>query len=448
MTRAAIYLRISQDKTGEQAGVTRQREDCLALVKQQDWTLADVYQDNDISASSGKVRPDYRRLLADIEAGLIDAIVCWHPDRLYRKLADLEGLIAAIERQSVIMRTVRAGEIDLSTPTGRMLARILSATAQAEGEVKADRWRRSWQQGREQGKWAGSGTRLFGYTREGEVIPDEAAVAQEMAKRIAAGEPIMGVARWLEAEGIKGTRGGVWTPIAVKQYLTRPIIAGYATLHGEIVREGDWEPVVDRETWEEARALLGTRTRQYVPRVSLLNGLIFCGECSARMITGSNKGTRTYRCSNRPGHNGCGGSSGNAPPIEAVVESFAQTRLADPRVRQQIAAMRAEPSNVTAEIADLELRITELEASLDQPGVPVATILRAVERAKAHQADLMGQLASRNHEPLPHGDDWPTDLRRRRALVDLVVERVDLAKATRPSRLGFDNERVSITPRG
>ncbi len=127
---------------------------------------------------------------------------------------------------------------------------------------------------------------------------------------------------------------------------------------------------------------------------------------------------------------------------------FARKQLADDRVRANIAAMRSEPGDVTAEIADLELRIAELEGSLDQPGVPVTTILRAVERAKSRQSDLMTTLAARNHEPLPQAGEWPSDLRRRRALVDLVVERVELASATKPSRLGFDDERVSIDPRG
>jgi len=170
--RAAIYLRISQDATGEQAGVSRQREDCLALVDTLGWSIHEVYVDNDISASSGAARPGYKRMLAVVKAGLVDAVVAWHPDRLYRKLRDLEERIGACEARDVTMRTVRAGEIDLSTPTGRMLARILSATAQAEGEVKADRWKRSWRQGRESGAPARTGTRLFGYTRSSEVIPE------------------------------------------------------------------------------------------------------------------------------------------------------------------------------------------------------------------------------------------------------------------------------------
>ena len=138
--RAAIYLRISQDHTGEALGVSRQLEDCREFAAKLDWPVVEVYTDNDISAISGKVRPDYHRMLRDVEAKKITAIVAWSPDRLYRRLADLENLIPVIEGHGITVRTVKAGDLDLTSAYGRMLARILGAIATGEGEVKAERW--------------------------------------------------------------------------------------------------------------------------------------------------------------------------------------------------------------------------------------------------------------------------------------------------------------------
>jgi hypothetical protein len=110
--------------------------------------------------------------------------------------------------------------------------------------------------------------------------------------------------------------------------------------------------------------------------------------------------------------------------------------------------MRAQPGDARAEVAAVELRITELERQLDEPGVPVPTILRAIERAKARQEELLGRISASPIMPLPTGGEpWPTDLKRRRALVELVVERVTVNKATKPSRHGFDPERVVIAER-
>lgn len=80
--RCAIYCRISLDATGEELGVTRQLEDCKALASSLGWEVLEVYVDNDISASSGKIRPQYRAMLSAIKAGEIQAVIAWHPVRL------------------------------------------------------------------------------------------------------------------------------------------------------------------------------------------------------------------------------------------------------------------------------------------------------------------------------------------------------------------------------
>lgn len=447
MTRAALYLRISMDRTGEHLGVDRQREDCEEQAKALGWDVVETYVDNDKSAY--KERPDYKRMLVDVDAGQIDAIIAWHPDRLYRVVKDLGELVDVCKRNNTQIATVKAGTIDLTTPTGRLVAGLLAQVATYEGEAKADRWRRSWRQGREAGKWAKTGARLFGYTRDGDVIDAEAKIVRDMADRVIEGQPFLTITRWLHAEGIKTTQNGIWTVAGMKRHLENPVIAGWATLNGEIVAEGDWEPLLDRETWDTVRALTTANSRPYVPRKALLVGALFCGNCGYRMITSSQKRTRTYRCPNRPSMPGCGKVSGNAGPIEEIVEEAAKSALSNPKVRQRIAELRSSSGVNHQELSALQLRKAELEASLDDTDVPVQAILRAIERTKERIDELLDNLAARNMEPLPAGGEWPDDVRRRRALVDLVVQRVELVKAdrSRGSRLGFDNERVKITPR-
>jgi len=72
---AAIYARISSDAEGIGAGVARQVKDCRMLANRLGWRIAGEYVDNDLSAWTGKRRPEYERLLADLSDGLIDAVV-------------------------------------------------------------------------------------------------------------------------------------------------------------------------------------------------------------------------------------------------------------------------------------------------------------------------------------------------------------------------------------
>ena len=87
--RAAVYVRISRDKEGAGLGVERQEADCRALAEQLGWTIVAVHTDNDLSAYSGKPRPGYAALLADLRAGTADAVVVWHTDRLHRRPVEL-----------------------------------------------------------------------------------------------------------------------------------------------------------------------------------------------------------------------------------------------------------------------------------------------------------------------------------------------------------------------
>ncbi|HEY4569857.1 MAG TPA: recombinase family protein [Kribbella sp.] len=96
--RAALYLRQSLDRDGHGFAVARQRQDCKRLADRRGWRVAEEFVDNDVSASSGRVRPAYARMLGAIEAGKIDAVVVWAADRLHRRPVELEHFIDLVSR--------------------------------------------------------------------------------------------------------------------------------------------------------------------------------------------------------------------------------------------------------------------------------------------------------------------------------------------------------------
>ena len=114
----AIYTRISADRDGRALGVDRQRRECEALCKARAWGEGVLYEDNDQSAYSGRPRPAYRRLFADVQSGTVGRIVALHPDRLHRSPGELEEFIALVEEHQVKVDTVQAGQWDLRTASG------------------------------------------------------------------------------------------------------------------------------------------------------------------------------------------------------------------------------------------------------------------------------------------------------------------------------------------
>src|SRR5215475_12008145 len=91
--RAAVYARISSDRDGDGLGVARQMDDCARLAERKGWQVAGFYVDDDVSAWSGKRRPEYARMLADLEAGAINGLLVYDLDRLHRQPSELETFI-------------------------------------------------------------------------------------------------------------------------------------------------------------------------------------------------------------------------------------------------------------------------------------------------------------------------------------------------------------------
>src|SRR5262252_7677844 len=136
---AAMYARISRDDAGDGLGVQRQLQDCAALLRRRGWTNAGSYIDNDVSAFSGRVRPQYERLLKDIRLGRIDIVIAWAPERLHRSPRELEDFIDLIEQTGVTVETIKAGAWDVSSSHGRLVARMLGAVSRAESERTGER---------------------------------------------------------------------------------------------------------------------------------------------------------------------------------------------------------------------------------------------------------------------------------------------------------------------
>lgn len=290
MTLAAVYLRQSLDRTGEAVAVARQRQDCLELCRVKGWSPVE-FVDNDVSASTGKKRPAYLRMLAAIEAGEVAAVVAWDLDRLHRRPVELEAFIDLADRHRLALATV-SGDVDLSTPQGRLVARLKGSVAKHEMEHKSARQTRAMRQLAESGrpKWR----KAFGY-RQGidgpEPDPVTAPLVAEGHRLILAGGTLASVCALLNNAGAVGLNGKPWTPSTVSLFLRSPRNAGLRTYGNrtDIIGTGTWEPLVSEQTWRSVQAVLDDPIRRKPGRKSvrkhLLTGVMACGRegCGGRL---------------------------------------------------------------------------------------------------------------------------------------------------------------------
>ena len=94
MSNAAVYVRLSRSRDQDKAteSLDGQAAPCRELATAKGWTVLEpLYVDDDRSAYSGRHRPEYERLLSDVRAGKVQAIVAWAADRLTRTPTENEA---------------------------------------------------------------------------------------------------------------------------------------------------------------------------------------------------------------------------------------------------------------------------------------------------------------------------------------------------------------------
>lgn len=263
---AAIYCRISRDREGAGLGVDRQEADCRALAQRLGWDVRAVYIDNDISAFSGKRRPQYEALLDAVRSGRIRGLVVWHTDRLHRRLAELETFVGLVQTHDLQVQTVTAGTLDLTSASGLMLAQILGAVAQGEVNHARERIKRQKAQALKEGRRRG-GPRPFGFdwAKEGKTLvirEQEAQVIRQATQAVLAGRTLAALARDLNDQGVLTSTGNTWTYARLRDVLIRPTNAGLSHSgradrgKAEVVGRGDWPAIIDEDTWQAVYKLL------------------------------------------------------------------------------------------------------------------------------------------------------------------------------------------------
>ena len=389
-SRVGVYARMSQDRTGAGLGVQRQEADCRAKCDKLVWPVKDTYADNDVSAYSGKPRPEWERLVADVKAGRIDGIVCWHIDRLTRTPAELEDVIKLADRHGLSLATV-TGEVDLSTPTGRMVARILGAVARQEMEHKAERQARERRQAAERGRRNGGGGRPYGYVRVfdrpepphhviSETINEaEAAVIRECARRALTGESLASICRDLQARNVLTAAGKPWIPTKLRKLLVSARISGRREhiprpagetkrpITGDIVAtEVEWPAIISFEESDRLRAMLTDGSRRKWSSASgrtyLLSGILRCGRCGTGLVGRPRSGTPRYVCPNTPGKKSCGMIATNAARTDEFVRDLVLIALDSSSMAERLRAHGDEGTNLVSQIARDEAELEEIAA--------------------------------------------------------------------------------------
>jgi site-specific DNA recombinase len=454
---AVIYLRISSDRTGQQAGVTRQREDCERRARERGWTVVAVEKDNDQSAKTGRRREGYEAMLRRIADGEARVVIAWSLDRLQRNRADELRLWEVCQATGTLISLVNGADLDLSTAGGRLVADQLASVARYEVELKADRQAAAQAQAAKAGKRVG-GRRPFGYEQDGVIIREgEAAAVYKAFDTILNGGTIGDVVRQLNDAGFttgqngrKGDRVGKpspWTRSSARDLLTSPRYAGLRHHIPEEVRKAaggrrvdkaahiigkaTWEPLVDEGTWRAVQDILRDPKRRTAPQnaQALLTGVARCGVCGNTIHSGGAAKTqkwRVYRCRSMK-H-----VSRVADPVDEYISDVVVERLSREDARDLLVDTdRPDAGHLREQAVALRTRLDGAAAAYAQGAIELTQLTTITADLKAQIADVEARMADAGRldvlGPLVTAEDvravWDgLSVSRRRTVIDLLME--------------------------
>ena len=348
----AIYSRKSLF-TGKGESVENQVEMCKQYIESKfsDVSKNDilVYEDEGFSAKNTD-RPQFQKMLSDIDKKGINYIICYRLDRISRNVSDFSTLIEDLNNKKISFICIKE-QFDTSTPMGRAMMYIASVFAQLERETLAERVRDNMLMLARTGRWLG-GTPPLGYVSEKveEFILDgkskkscklkfndeEIKVVKSIFDKMYELKSISAVSKYLISQNIKSRNNAYYSNLGIKEILQNPVYCiadedarnyfiehdsdvcfkesecsnkygmlsynkrSYITKNAPRNEKNEWiiaigrhKGIIEGKKWIEIQNIIDRNKPNHENSTnehndySLLSGMIFCKKCGSRMFAKS-----------------------------------------------------------------------------------------------------------------------------------------------------------------
>lgn len=416
--RCYIYTRVSTSMQVEGFSLDAQRTRLLKFAEFRDLEVVGEYSDKGRSGKNIQGRPEFQRMLKDIESGKdkVSFVLVFKLSRFGRNAADVLTSLQKLQDNGVNLICAEDG-LDSSHGTGKLIIQILSAVAELEREnIRVQTMEGRLQKARE-GKWNG-GFAPYGYKLvDGklEIAEDEVEVIRIIFdKFVNTTVGINGIAKYLNDNGFKkkmrqnNTRE-YFRPSFIKGVLDNPVYCGkiafqrrktekIAGKHEEYhvvsqtdfpVYDGVHEAIVSEELWLQAqkkRKKTGHKRdkKHKLEHEHLLSGIIKCPVCDANLYGNVNRKKKDdgtyykdyyfYACKHRKQVNGvrCNyDRQWNQETVNKAVEETIRKVVNNPdfeaALRKKIDS-RVDTSALDAEMENLQKALRQLNSAKDRLG--------------------------------------------------------------------------------
>jgi DNA invertase Pin-like site-specific DNA recombinase len=359
-----------------------------------------------VSAYKRRVRrPEWERLMTDLEAGRVGGVITYDLDRWARQPKDLERTIDLFTaRDGLVFATVQ-GDINLMTPDGITMARVMVAFANKASMDTARRVKRKHLEQAHDGQPVG-GWRTAGWQADKLTLdPFESNLIKEAAKRVMSGVSLYRIVKeWNEA-GFKTPRGNVWVYQTARSLMLNDRLAGYRNLHGKPLLgedggrvQGRWDPILTPEEHAAVvKALRSASTGGTGPRGPrgtkkyLLSGLIQCGVCFGPMYGTPTKYGHNYHCpTSGSKRRSCGTVAVNGTEADKLMTDLFHAQGVD---REEVEIDHAGLiAAAEKRLAGITIELSTLGAQFGAGELPAEFVAAAVGPINARKAEALEEL--------------------------------------------------------
>ncbi len=421
------YARISSDGERDGHGVIDQHKVNRRTASRLGWHVVAELTDNDRSASKADVvREAFEQMLKALVAGrlpdgtAVAGVVVLNEDRLARRAGDYERFVEALTVEDGRVFADERGPKDLYAEDVEGMGLVGVAFSKIEARKVRRRMRRFHRARAENGRPAG-GTRPFGWADDRRNLRlEESELLAAAARDFVAGRSLNSIVReWIRL-GVRTSLGNEWTVRSLRVTLANPRLCGWRMLGGEIVTgdggepvAGDWQRIVEPETWLAIDAIMRSRkgrsvrpdgtpgallAADFAEHRYLLSGILRCGKpkpdgslCNAplRATWYRDKRDRHHYCCAPKAQGGCAGISRRGKETDEYVSEMVLAKL-----EERSAAVIEETDWVGApELEKVQGKLEELAREWRGGGISNEFFFSNVRHLEERRAQLRAEQA-------------------------------------------------------
>ena len=289
-----LYVRVSTTEQAEEGySVAEQEARLRSYCTAMGFTVNAVHIDPGYSGATLD-RPGINKVIKDVQGGYVKKVIVWKLDRLSRSQKDVLILLEDIFLENGCNFISLMESFDTATPFGRCIVGILAAFAQMERENIKSRMMMGKQSGLKEGRYF-SGRAPIGYQYQMQpngklaliVDPYASKAVRDMFRLYASEQSESAVAGYVQEKyGLFPALDRHSAVGRISRIMRNPVYMGKVRMKNQCY-EGQHDSLVEPELWQSVNERLNQNLqafkRSYGDSDGLLCGLLFCGDCGARM---------------------------------------------------------------------------------------------------------------------------------------------------------------------